>query len=135
MDRMSRRRFLALGGASVAALLAACKGKSLNQVLITPRPSPATGQAYRLDPNYGSDPTACPAGGCVGCAACRSHAANRILPSAQAGRAHPGCKCLALPDPSIDAATYAALFTPSVNNPTGGAVDRRWGWVTAVLAG
>ncbi|MEX2458426.1 MAG: hypothetical protein WD770_05520 [Actinomycetota bacterium] len=136
MQRMSRRRFLAVGGGWVALFLAACRPK-LGPTTTTP-PATTTGLAgavaYRLDPNYSADPVACPGGTCIACAACRAHAANRILPSAEPVRAHPGCKCLVVPDPSITPETYGALFANS-NNPTGGPVDRRWPWVSAVLGG
>jgi hypothetical protein len=137
MQPMSRRRFVAaLGGGLGALVLAACK----------PKPGPATSSpfstttgpfeavAYRLDPNYAADPVACPDGTCIACAACRSHAANRILPSAEPARAHPGCKCLVVPDSSITPDVYSALFS-NPNNPSGGPVDRRWPWVAAVLSG
>jgi hypothetical protein len=136
MKQVSRRRFLAMAGGAVALALAACRPKP--QASATPTgpttTGPAAAGAYRLDPNYSSDPATCPDGTCIGCAACRGHAANRIFSSAQAVRAHPGCRCLVLPDASISSETYAALFaTP--NNPAGGPVDRRWPWVAQVLGG
>jgi hypothetical protein len=137
MQRMSRRRFLTVGGGwGVGLVLAACKPKLPIPATSTPPSTtgPAGAVAYRLDPNYGADPVACPTGSCVACAACRAHAANRILPSAEPARAHPGCKCLVVPDPSITTDIYAALFA-NANNPTGGPVDRRWPWVAAVLGG
>lgn len=134
MQRMSRRRFLAVGGGWVALFVAACKPKPAGPITTSPTSTigPAGAVAYRLDPNYGSDPVACPTGTCIACAACRAHAANRILPSVEPIRAHLGCKCLVVPDPSITPQIYGALFT-GPNNPNGGPVDRRWAWVAAVL--
>jgi len=134
MEQISRRRFLALAGGGVALALAACRPKPQPPVSTTTTPPP-TALAYRMDPNYGSDAVACPDGSCVACFACQAHAANRILPSAEPARAHPGCKCLVVPDPSITLEAYATLFQNPGNNPTGGAVDRRWQWVAQVLSG
>jgi hypothetical protein len=136
MQRMSRRTFLAVGGGWLALLVAGCRPKPQGQPGASPPSTtgPAGAVAYRLDPNYGSDPGACPGGGCIACTACRAHAANRILPSPEPVRAHPGCRCLVTPDPSISPQTYAALFA-GPENPAGGAVDRRWPWVAAILGG
>jgi hypothetical protein len=138
VQQVSRRRFLALGAGWTAFALAACKKKPQSPTTTAPggTTGSSTAGAFRLDPNYSSDPAACPDGTCSACAACQAHAANRILPSATVVvRAHPGCRCLVVPDPSVSAGAYAALFANPANNPTGGPVDRRWQWVAQVLSG
>jgi hypothetical protein len=88
-------------------------------------------QVWGLDPNWdGGDPSSC---GCGGCASCRSHAANKWFASAalaDAGRAHPHCRCAVVPLVQLSKSTYTALFAGG----TGGSVDLRYQWVQAVLA-
>ena len=88
-------------------------------------------QAWGLDPGGGGDPGAC---GCGGCAACRSHGANKLFASAVAadtGRAHAFCRCLVVPLVRLEEGVYHALF---VDGGARSSVDRRHQWVQAVLA-
>lgn len=79
---------------------------------------------------WGLDPDGC---GCSVCSACRSHAANKIFASpadADAGRAHPHCRCSVTALSSVEPHVFDVLFV------TGGrrsSVDRRWQWVQAAL--
>ena len=119
-DSLSRRRFLALG---LAAAGAAAGG-------VAPRAwASSTEQLWGLDPSWGG-------AGCLcgGCAACRAHAENRLFASAaaaDAGRAHPFCKCLVVPVETVDRSVYAQLFVAAGGRE---AVDRRHQWVRSVLA-
>jgi hypothetical protein len=93
----------------------------------------ATAQAWGLDPGADSGPGVggC---GCSACSACRSHAANKLFASAadaDAGRAHPFCKCLVVALPALAQGTYDALFADGGARPS---VDRRSQWVQAVLS-
>jgi hypothetical protein len=76
-----------------------------------------------------------PGGGCCGtCAACRAHAANKLFAhasDADAGRAHPFCRCTVVPLLQVDRSVYDALFSNGGARPS---VDRRFQWVQAVLA-
>jgi hypothetical protein len=87
---------------------------------------------WGLDPNWdGGDPSSC---GCGGCASCRNHAANKWFASAaaaDAGRAHPFCKCAVVPLVQIRPDVYDALF---VSGGARASVDLRYQWVQAVLA-
>jgi hypothetical protein len=86
-------------------------------------------QVWGLDPSWG-EPGAC---GCAACASCLSHAANKLFASAaaaDAGRAHPYCKCLVAPLVRLDEDVYRSLF---VNGGGRDSVDRRYQWVQAVL--
>lgn len=83
---------------------------------------------WGLDPAAGRD--GC---GCSGCAACRSHGANKIFASAaaaDASRAHPRCRCVVTQIDSVDSGVYEALF---VDDGSRSSVDRRWQWVQAAL--
>lgn len=87
-------------------------------------------QVWGLDPHWGGDPAAC---GCSGCASCVAHGANKLFASASAadaGRAHPHCKCLVVPVAQFDRAVYNALFADGGGRDS---VDRRYQWVQAVL--
>jgi hypothetical protein len=92
----------------------------------------ATVQVWGLDPNWdGGDPTSC---GCGACASCRSHASNKWFASAaaaDAGRAHPFCKCGVIPLLEVDESIYGALFLDGGGHAS---VDLRHQWVQAVLA-
>jgi hypothetical protein len=89
-------------------------------------------QVWGLDPNWdGGDPGSC---GCGACASCRSHAANKWFASAaaaDAGRAHPFCKCAVIPLVQVSERVYDALFADAGARPS---VDLRQQWVQAVLA-
>jgi hypothetical protein len=87
---------------------------------------------WGLDPNWdGGDPSSC---GCGACASCRSHAANKwfaTAAAADAGRAHPFCRCAVVPLLQVSASIYNALF---VDTGSRASVDLRYQWVQAVLA-
>jgi hypothetical protein len=79
---------------------------------------------------WGLDPDGC---GCSVCTACRSHAANKIFASpadADAGRAHPHCRCSVTTLSSVEPHVFDVLF---VNGGRRSSVDRRWQWVQAAL--
>jgi hypothetical protein len=92
----------------------------------------STVQVWGLDPNWdGGDPSFC---GCGACASCRSHASNKWFASAaaaDAGRAHPFCKCAVVPLLEVDESIYGALFLDGGGHAS---VDLRYQWVQAVLA-
>jgi len=94
-----RRRFLLYVGGLAAAVGAgqlhagdalAKQVRALNRTI------------YFLDPEWGAGKPACPVphegpGSCHACAACHSHALNKLFTSAELAnrqRAHPHCKCL-----------------------------------------
>jgi hypothetical protein len=87
---------------------------------------------WGLDPNWdGGEESSC---GCGACASCRSHAANKWFASAaaaDAGRAHPFCKCAVVPLVQVSESTYNALFAAAGARAS---VDLRYQWVQAVLA-
>jgi hypothetical protein len=87
---------------------------------------------WGLDPNWdGGDPSSC---GCGACASCRSHAANKWFASAaaaDAGRAHPYCKCAVVPLVQVSESMFNALFAAAGARAS---VDLRYQWVQAVLA-
>ena len=89
-------------------------------------------QVWGLDPNWdGRDPSSC---GCGACASCRSHAANKWFASAaaaDAGRAHPFCRCAVVPLVEVEPATFDALFRAGGGHAS---VDLRYQWVQAVLS-
>ena len=119
---LSRAGFLGVGLAAAAVVAG----------WYAPRANAATSvQLWGLDPNWGGDPGLC---GCGACAACRSHAANKLFASASdadGGRAHSFCKCLVIPLVLVDESIYNALF---VDGGPRASVDRRSQWVQAVLA-
>lgn len=85
-------------------------------------------QVWGLDPLSTADGRC----SCVGCSACRSHAANKLFATAAAAdvqRAHPGCRCRVVSLGEINRPLYDELF------PAGGtrlSVDRRYPWVQAI---
>ena len=97
---MTRRGFVARGGAALAAL-------ALPAAAVARRASPKTLAIYRLDPNSAH------CGGPVGsCAACVSYAARSLFPTSKAAggnRAHVGCDCCVIAG-TLDYGTYVALF-------------------------
>lgn len=87
-------------------------------------------QVWGLDASWSGDPGAC---GCAACASCLSHAANKLFANAagaDAGRAHPFCKCRVVPLVRFDEGVYNSLFTDGGGRDS---VDRRYQWVQAVL--
>ena len=123
---MSRRMFLGsvLGASALAVPLAG-------------RAAASTATLYWLDPDWGAgDPSCVPNQGqatCGGCSACVSHYQNKLFASAaaaEAGRAHPGCKCLVEKAFAVDQPTYDRLFGGGNTS-----VDRRTPGINEILAG
>lgn len=88
-----------------------------------------TVQVWGLDPNWGG--AGC---GCAACASCLAHGANKLFASAasaDAGRAHPYCKCLVVPLERLGVDTFNSFF---VNGGGRESVDRRYQWVQAIVA-
>ena len=116
---LSRRQLLVAGlTAGAAALVGAPVAGAAPEVAV-----------WGLDPSAGRE--GC---GCSGCVACRAHAANKIFASAaaaDAGRAHPRCKCAVAQIDTVDSSVYEALF---VEGGARTSVDRRRQWVVAALA-
>jgi hypothetical protein len=130
---MSRRRFLIQGAATVGGALILTS----DEAAATP-----TLPTYALDPEWGAASPDCPTEesargrGCHACAACHAHAANRLFAStaaADAGRAHPGCRCLVVAATHLPYDTWVGLFglPEAVVRPS---VDRRVSWVHDLLA-
>ena len=116
---LSRRQLV---GAGLAAGTAAFLG-------VPTAAAAATVDVWGLDPDGGHQ--GC---GCSACAACRAHASNKIFASAadaDAGRAHPRCKCAVTQLASVESYVYDALFVDGGQRVS---VDRRWQWVQAALA-
>lgn len=89
-----------------------------------------TVQVWGLDPRSASG-AAC---GCATCAACVTHAANKLFANAaaaDAGRAHAYCKCLVVPLVRLDADSYTSLFT---NGGGREVIDRRSQWVQTIFS-
>ncbi len=116
---LSRRQLV---GAGLAVGTAAFLGVPMAEAA-------ATVDVWGLDPDGGHH--GC---GCSACAACRAHASNKIFASAadaNAGRAHPRCKCAVTQLASVESYVYDALFVDGGQRVS---VDRRWQWVQAALA-
>ena len=112
---LSRRTFVG------AAALATC---GLSFGLPAAGAATASLQVWGLDPYADADGCSC-----KGCAACVSHAANKLFatsPAADSLRAHTGCKCGVVSLGEVDQALYTALFG---NGRERLSVDRRYGWV------
>ena len=127
--RMHRRAFVAGGAALVAGVVSALAAPGGEAAPAPPRP------VYRLDPTSADASVCAGRGGCASCRACRRHAANKLFVSAaaaDAGRAHPHCKCRVV-SATLPAAAWAALFGGPVT-PRRLSVDRRQAAVRAVLA-
>ena len=134
--RMHRRAFI-VGGAALVAGFASVRAAPGGEAASAP-PRPVY-RVYQLDPKpdpAGGNASVCTRrGGCAGCRACRRHAANKLFVSAaaaDAGRAHPHCKCRVV-SATLPAAAWAALFGGPVT-PRRLSVDRRQAAVRAVLA-
>jgi hypothetical protein len=97
---MTRRGFVARGGAALAAL-------ALPAAAVARRATPKTVAIYRLDPNSEH------CGGGVGsCKVCATWAGRSFFPTAKAAagnRVHVGCDCCVIAG-TIDYGTYVALF-------------------------
>jgi hypothetical protein len=94
-----------------------------------------TSTLYWLNPDWDAGDAACaPNQGqstCGGCYACTAHYENKLFAStaaADAGRAHPRCKCLVQEAFTVDPGTYNQLFV------LGESVDRRTPGVNELLA-
>jgi hypothetical protein len=90
---------------------------------------------YQLRANWGAgNPNCVPNRGqsdCGGCYACVNHARNKVfatVAAADAGRAHPRCKCVVAALFAVDPATYNQLFR---NGPS---VDRRTPGINELLS-
>ena len=117
---LTRRRLLSSGllAMGTAALIGIPAAKAASTVSV-----------WGLDP--GGAHEAC---GCSACAACRTHALNKIFASAadaDTGRAHPYCRCAVTQLSAVEPRVFEALF---VSGGRRGSVDRRWQWVQAALA-
>ncbi len=114
---LSRRTAL-VGGLAVAGGL-----------LVTGRADAAdTVPTYALDPTQGGT---CLSPGCSTCHACLSHAANKLFASAadaDAGRAHPGCRCTVVAGVSVAQSVFDQLFAAAAS------ADRRTVAVGSLLA-
>lgn len=87
---------------------------------------------YKLDPEW-NEAGYCKVsesgkpGSCHGCKACHIHAANKLYrcaAAADAGRAHPYCKCKVVIAGTLPEGTWTALFGKP-KSPTRASVDRR----------
>ncbi len=123
---LSRRAFLGsvLGAGALAVPLAAASPAAAS-----------TSTLYLLNPDWGAgNPTCVPNHGqvgCGGCYACVAHYHNKLFATAaaaEAGRAHPRCRCLVQEAFAVDPGTYDELFV------NGASVDRRTAGVNALLA-
>jgi hypothetical protein len=117
----SRVRFLGAGLASAVGGLGAYALQAA---------AAETVQVWGLATSGGSDRAGCD---CSACAACIAHAANKLFSSAaaaDAGRAHPHCKCVVVSLGRIDEGIYRSLFVAGGGRDS---VDRRYQWAQAVL--
>jgi len=84
---------------------------------------------YVLDP-VGSGSQKCRVN-CAACGTCRTHAANKLFSTekaADAGRAHPFCRCAVILGQPLSSAIHHSLFA------TTDSVDRRWASTASVLS-
>jgi hypothetical protein len=102
------------------------------------RPRPSSRVYYVLNAEYGTG-RHCKknkkSDDCRGCKACRSHAANKLFPTAKAAgdhRAHKGCKCQVVKGGTLDAQAWRELFG-RVKHPKRLVVDRRSKRVEKIL--
>lgn len=124
-----RRSTLLVGGLAAAGVLPGL-GRASSELAI-----------FGLDPEWGSGPAcaadeAALARSCHACRSCHAHAAGKLFASAaaaDAGRAHPGCKCTVTQIGTLAAERWIELFGDP-GNLARMAVDRRTPWVAAVLA-
>ena len=119
---LTRRTILGVGGATLAGLTLA------GLTTAGPAAAAATVQTYSLDPTIGGT---CASPGCSVCNACTSHAANKLFATvvdAEAGRAHPGCRCTVVPGISVAQIVFDELFA------NGATADRRTPAIGALLA-
>ncbi|MFN8019963.1 MAG: hypothetical protein U0Q03_00420 [Acidimicrobiales bacterium] len=116
----SRRTALAGGLAIAGGLVVAGPGGSVLAADVVP--------TYALDPTQGG---ACLAPSCITCNACQAHAANKLFASAadaDAGRAHPGCRCTVTTGISVTQTVFDQLFA------AGRSADRRTTAIASLLA-
>ncbi|MCY7303529.1 MAG: hypothetical protein LH654_10975 [Thermoleophilia bacterium] len=119
--QLTRRRLVGAGllAMGTATLVRAHAARASSEISV-----------WGLDPDGGHE--ACD---CTACGACRAHALNKIFASAadaDAGRAHPYCKCTVAELSSVKPHVYSALFGDGGRERR--SVDRRWQWVQAALA-
>jgi hypothetical protein len=111
-----RRRFLLYVGGLAAAFGA---GPLLAGEALTKQSRALNRTIYFLDPEWGAGTPACVApdagaGSCRACAACHSHAANKLFTSAALAdrrRAHPHCKCL-VKSRAVSNVEFVTIFGP-----------------------
>jgi hypothetical protein len=118
IQAVSRREFLRVGaGSAVAAAtlltagtgVAQAEGVTVASYVLSPT---STGRWCRRGHNKGD---------CSSCGACTKHAANKVFRSAdaaEAGRAHPRCRCEVVAGPALSPTVFDTLFgdsTPSVD--------------------
>lgn len=114
---LTRRAVVAGAAASVGGLLLAPAVDAAGNV-----------PTYALDPTIGGT---CVSPGCSVCNACLAHGANKLfatLAAAEAGRAHPGCRCTAVTGISVTQTVFDQLFA------AGTVADRRTPSIGALLA-
>ena len=117
---LSRRLLLGAGGATLVGL--AWPGTAGTAGAAD------TVQTFSLDPTVGGT---CVSPGCSVCNACLAHAANKLFATeaaAQAGRAHPGCRCAVVPGMAVAQTVFDQLFV------AGSVADRRTPAIGALLA-
>jgi hypothetical protein len=114
---LSRRVLIGAGGAAVASLAWPAGASAADTV-----------PTFSLDPTVGGT---CLSPGCSVCNACLAHAANKLFATeaaAQAGRAHPGCRCVVVPGMSVAQTVFDQLFAAGLT------ADRRTPAIGALLA-
>ncbi|MCX6522181.1 MAG: hypothetical protein NTZ21_16100 [Actinobacteria bacterium] len=113
----SRRTVIGAGGAALLGLTWANAAEAADTV-----------QTFSFDPTVGGT---CVSPGCSVCNACLAHAANKLFATeaaAQAGRAHPGCRCAVVPGMAVAQTVFDQLFV------AGSMADRRTPAIGALLA-
>lgn len=114
---LTRRTALAAAAASASGLVLAGRADAAD--LVT---------TWSLDPTIGGT---CLSPGCSVCNACLAHGANKLFASqadAEAGRAHPGCRCTAVTGISVTQTVFDQLFSLAAS------ADRRTPSIAALLA-
>ena len=118
--RISRRQMLL--GATVSAFAG---GMLYHQIVVDSASANEDATVWRLQPNQ-----------CCACNACRRHAEHKLFLSAaaaEAGRAHPHCKCTVVTQ-QRPARLVRALERIDGENHRSGSLDARWATVGAAIA-
>jgi hypothetical protein len=153
MQRRIDRRTFIKHSAAVTGGLALSLSATLPAIGRTPTLNSTTGLSgvntmtwYGLDPEWGAGMPGCPitpegahaaGGNCHACSACHKHGDNKLFPSmatANANRAHLGCKCMVYEGGELPEDIWIGLF----GEPDAiirDQVDRRWDWVADLLSG